>query len=105
MRGQSSVTGGSSHIIVDDASQGYGVDSEIDDQDMINEIGKSHVFIEGESDIIDEDDEANHSIDELRRRSTVPKKNKSLDDFDGEQIEEPVNQQDFLRGLKQEIEE
>lgn len=51
---------------------------------MINEIGKSHVFIEGESDIIDEDDEANHSIDELRRRSTVPKKNKSLDDFDGE---------------------
>lgn len=65
---------------------------------MINEIGHGNNFIEGDSDIIDEDDEQN-SIDDLRRRSTVPKKNKSLDDF-GEQVEEPVNQQDFLRGLK-----
>ncbi len=49
------------------------------------------MFLEGDSDIIDEDDEQNNSIDDLRRRSTVPKKNKSLDDF-GEQVEEPVNQ-------------
>jgi hypothetical protein len=58
---------------------------------MINELGRGGVFIEGESDIIDEDDEANISMDDFRRRGTHTKKNKSLDDFDGEPVEEPVN--------------
>lgn len=60
---------------------------------MINQIGNSSkIFIEGDSNIIDEDEEGNFSVDELRRRSgTVNKRNKSLDDFDGQQVEAPVN--------------
>lgn len=54
-------------------------------------MGKSNVFIEGESDIIDEDEEMNYSMDEARRRTITNKKNKSLDDFDEEQIDGPVN--------------
>jgi hypothetical protein len=61
---------------------------------MINELGESQNFIEGDSDIIDEADERDASFDNLRRKTV--KKNKSLDDFDGEQVEEPVNQQDFF---------
>lgn len=67
---------------------------------MINEMGanglgtardKIHAFIEGESDIIDEDDENNNSFDEIKRKTITHKKNKSLDDFDGELNEQPVN--------------
>ncbi len=72
---------------------------------MINEIVKGNGFVEGDSDIIDEDDEGNLSMDEFRRRGTVTKRNKSLDDFDGEMTEEPVNQQDFLKGLITELEQ
>lgn len=63
----------------------------MDDQEMLNAMGKSNVFIEGESDIIDEDEEMNYSMDEARRRTITNKKNKSLDDFDEEQIDGPVN--------------
>jgi hypothetical protein len=90
-RVQSSV-GGSSHVIVDDfQSQGYGMDSEIDAQEMLNEMGgNQNIFIEGESDIIDEADE--DSIDNLRRSSKLIKKNKSFgDDADEETTEGPVN--------------
>lgn len=43
--------GGSSTNIVDDQSQGYGIDSEMDAQEMIEtlEENKSTQFIEGES--------------------------------------------------------
>lgn len=47
---------------------GYGQDSEMDAQDLINEIGRREdgidMFIEGESDIIDEADEMNMSFQE-----------------------------------------
>ncbi|CDW84028.1 UNKNOWN [Stylonychia lemnae] len=101
-RVQSSV-GGSSHVIVDDfQSQGYGMDSEIDAQDMIDEMGgNQNIFIEGESDIIDEADE--DSIDNLRRSSKRFKRNKSFGDED--QIEGPVNQQDFVMGIMHELQE
>lgn len=62
---------------------------------MINHLGGGNqIFIEGDSDIIDEDDEGNYSFDNPRgsnkKRNTVNnKKNKSLDDFDEQ--EEPVN--------------
>lgn len=73
---------------------------------MLNNIGtegNQGIFIEGESDIIDEDDEGNHSFDNIRRSSRAQtKRNKSLDDFDGENNEAPVNQQDFLRDLMNE---
>lgn len=60
---------------------------------MINEIANApiHAFLEGDSDIIDEDDENNNSFDEIKRKTITHKKNKSLDDFDGQQTEEPVN--------------
>lgn len=62
---------------------------------MINHLGGGNqIFIEGNSDIIDEDDEGNYSFDnprhsQVRRFTANNKKNKSLDDFDEE--EEPVN--------------
>ena len=68
-RVQSSYGGNSSHIIIDDASQGYGLDSEIDAQEMINQMGDPNpVYIEDNSDIIDEDDEGNYSFDNPRRK-------------------------------------
>jgi hypothetical protein len=67
------------------------MDSEIDAQEMLNEMGgNQNIFIEGESDIIDEADE--DSIDNLRRSSKLIKKNKSFgDDADEETTEGPVN--------------
>ena len=58
---------------------------------MINEMGgNQNIFIEGESDIIDEADE--DSIDNLRRSSKLFKKNKSFgDDADEETNEGPIN--------------
>jgi len=52
--------------------------------------GNQNMFIEGESDIIDEADE--DSIDNLRRSSKLIKKNKSFgDDADEETNEGPIN--------------
>ena len=58
-----------SNVIVDDyQSQGYGQDSEIDAQDFINEMGgNGPIFIEGDSEIIDEEDEHNTSLNQVRR--------------------------------------
>ena len=82
------------HVIVDDyQSQGYGMDSEMDAQDLLNEIGEdNNVFVEGDSDIIDED--AEESFEQIRK--TKAKKPKSLDDFDGEEEEE---QEDFFKDI------
>jgi hypothetical protein len=43
--------------------------------------GHGPIFIEGDSEVIEEAEEHNQSLDEVRRRSTA-KHNKSLDDFD-----------------------
>ena len=53
------------NIIIDDyQSQGYGQDSEIDAQDFINEMGgNGSAFIEGDSNVIDEEEEHNQSLD------------------------------------------
>ncbi len=59
---------------------------------------RNNVFIEGDSDVIDEDDEGNYSFDNnprssaaiaAKRRQTI-KRNKSLDDGDQEATDEPV---------------
>jgi hypothetical protein len=52
--------------------------------------GNGAVFIEGDSEVIAEVDEQNISLDQVKRKS-VFKNNKSLDDFDGENEEQPVS--------------
>ena len=48
------------------------------------ESANGNVYIEGDSDIIDEaDDDMNDSFEKEMRRTTKAKKPKSLDDFDG----------------------
>ena len=64
--------------------------------------GNGTVFIEGDSQVIDEEDEHNTSLDQVKRKS-VFRGNKSLDDFDGDDVEESVSQMDFVKGLKSEI--
>ena len=57
---------------------------------MLNDMGTHGAFIEGDSDVIEEADEHNQSLDNVGRR-TFKRNNKSLDDYDGDQIDEPVN--------------
>ena len=81
---------------------------------MLNQMGdpNANVFIEGDSDVIDEDDEGNYSFENNprssapnKRRQTI-KRNKSLDDGDQLEGDEPVlNQQEFLKGLMNELNE
>lgn len=98
-------------VIIDDyQSQGYGMDSEIDAQDLINEIGEGTgtVYIEGDSvmdntensmyQIRENEDELNNSIENARK--TITKKPKSVEEFDGE--EEDMNTHDVLKGLSKE---
>jgi len=99
----------SSNVIVDDyQSQGYGVDSEMDAQDFINDLGdaQSAIFIEGDSEyagehdtsmqgIKEHEDEFNNSMD--NRRSTYRKRHKSMD-FDED--EEDKTSESDLKPLK-----
>lgn len=95
----------SSNVIVDDyQSCGYGIDSEMDAQDMDLGDTQSAMFIEGESEygggvgdndlsmdqIREHDEEINNSMD--GRRSTFHKKHKSLDGFEEEEDEETPDQ-------------
>ena len=77
------------------------MDSEIDAQDMINEMGDGNIFIEGDSDIIDEAaEDLNNSMDQVRR-TYMHKKPKSLDDQDGteEDLQPVMNEDEFFKGL------
>jgi hypothetical protein len=65
--------------------------------------GNGAIFIEGDSEIIDEEDEHNTSLDHVRRKS-IFRGNKSLDDFDAEDVDNQVSQVDFVKGLKSELE-
>jgi len=58
------------------------MDIHIDDDD---EIIKGHVFVEGDSDVIDEEAEHNLSLGDHTMRKTLKKGPKSLDDFEGEE--------------------
>ena len=66
------------------------MDSEIDAQDLDHDLQddiNGNVYVEGESDIIDEADEANNSFEQMRKTMQNKKKgNKSFDDFT-EQVE------------------
>lgn len=54
--------------------------------------GTGPVFIEGDSNVIDEEEEYNNSMDNIRRKSVFnTKNNKSLDNFEGKDILSPVN--------------
>jgi hypothetical protein len=78
----SQLDGGSSHIIVDDASEGYNLDqsSAMDYNEIIGEYdnGKNTVFMEGDSDIIDEDEEELDTSFENRRKRNFKKRPASL---------------------------
>ena len=61
----------------------------------MNDFGKDHHFVEGDSDIIDEahenhengDDAHGNSFDQVKRLTQIKKGPKSLDDCDGEEGE------------------
>jgi hypothetical protein len=80
------------------------MDSEMDAQEMLNGFGGG--FAEGESDIIDEEegaDEHNNSMDVVR--TSKHKKPKSLDDFDGEEEPEEIqDKEEFFRNLSSNME-
>lgn len=93
--------GGSSNVIVDDfQSQGYGVDSEMDAQDLLNGFGGG--FVEGDSDIIDEEeggDDHNNSMDNIRQ--SKKNKPKSLDDFDETEGKAEIDKEEFFKNLEE----
>ena len=63
----------------------------------MNDIGEGNIYIEGDSDIIDEAaEDMNNSFDQMRKSKY--KKPKSLDDFDGEE-EEDNTKDDFFKSL------